>query len=207
MQLLIDSTRSYPASATLARTLIAALLAACAAAPSWANGIAENSPWQFQTNADRAAKSTALDMAQRKRGGFYDGYNVTNYSFNCSLNTTATGNAGNNGLSASTSSPVITNSGSTSSATSANTASNSLGYDTPGLALNGTAGRGQLGSTQSNTGLLGSSVMGSTTTAATGAVKAGAGQSSQVLNSDQSTLGGQQLASITGSSACSGMPN
>lgn len=69
-----------------------------------ANGYLENRPWQFQTSSDRANKAVVLDLIERKKGGFYDGFttNIHNEThiasqINCNNNANATANIADNG--------------------------------------------------------------------------------------------------------------
>jgi hypothetical protein len=191
------------------------------AQPVAANGLGENGSWQFQTSQDKVNKGAVVDLIERKKGGFYDSFkttinntNVTNIDkqFNCSVGATTTGNAGSNGVSASTSSPTTSNTGTTSSGTTANTASNGVGQNGFGGVLVAGAGgigmppQGVVDSNQANSGTLSSGVSGSSTSATTGAISAGGGRSDQALNSLQSNTG-TQTASIQGSTACIGPLN
>lgn len=198
--------------ARLLRWVMAAALMAAAPLASLANGIGDNSSWQFQSAADKAVKNATLDMTERKKGGYYQSFQTINTTFigrqyNCAVNATSAGNGGSNGMSATTSSPGVTNAGSTAATNAANSATNGLGYgDVSGLAsLSPSAG--QLASTQSNAGTLSAGVSGSATSAVTGAVSAGGGRSDLVLNSDQLNQNSQQMASVTGSTACAGPLN
>lgn len=72
------------------------------ATPALSNGFTESRPWQFQTSADRANKSVVLDLIERKKGGYYDGFDVTNNTYigsqvNCNNNANTTGNIAENG--------------------------------------------------------------------------------------------------------------
>jgi hypothetical protein len=198
--------------ARILRWLTAAALVAAAPAASWANGIGDNSSWQFQSGTDKAVKNATLDLTERKKGGYYQSFQTINTTFigrqyNCAVNATSAGNGGSNGMTATTSSPGISNAGSTAATSAANSATNGLGYgDVSGLAsLSPSAG--QLASTQSNAGALSAGVSGSATSAVTGAVSAGGGRSDLVLNSDQLNQNSQQMASVTGSTACAGPLN
>ncbi len=195
---------------------LAALLCALAghaAAPAFANGIGENQTWQFQTGAEKSTRAAAVDLMERKRGGYYHAFQTVNHitnntqierQYNCSQTATSAGNGGTNGMSASTSSPGVSNAGTTSAASNANTATNALGAD----ALPGWPGTsGDLRNAQTSSGTLASGVNGSYTSASTGAISAGGGRSDQVLNSSQSNLGSQQLARVDSSTACSGILN
>ncbi|MDB5860450.1 MAG: hypothetical protein JWQ76_4139 [Ramlibacter sp.] len=190
--------------------LASALLAATAA--SWANGIGDNSSWQFRTATDKAVQNATLDMTERKRGGYYQSFQTINTTYigrqyNCAVSATSAGNGGSNGMTANTSSPGVNNTGSTAASSGANSATNGMGYgDVSGLAsLSPSAG--QLANTQSNGGAVNAGVAGSATSAVTGAVAAGGGRSDLVLNSDQLNQNSQQLATVTGSTACTGSLN
>ncbi len=76
-------------------------------AQSFANGWYESRPWQFDTSADKANKAAVLDMIERKKGGYYDGFSTTinnnNYSntnigtqINCNNVADAVGNQATN---------------------------------------------------------------------------------------------------------------
>jgi hypothetical protein len=194
------------------RSLMASVVLAAGPAASWANGIGDNASWQFQTATDKAVRNATLDMVERKRGGYYQSFQTINTTYigrqyNCAVNATSAGNGGSNGMTANTSSPGVTNTGSTAATSAANSATNGLGYgDVSGLAsLSPSAG--QLASTQNNGGALSAGVSDSATSAVTGAVAAGGGRSDLVLNSDQLNQNSQQLATVTGSTACSGSLN
>lgn len=199
------------------RPLAVVQLMLCLAPAAMANGPSENATWQFQTTQERVNKAAIADLVEKKRAGYYDSFKtVYNYNtyierqVNCSVSALTTGNTGSNGQSASTSSPTLSNSGSTSSDTGANTASNGLSQ--AGLtgvlqASNGSnTPTGTLSSGQSNTGALSSGVSASNTSASTGAVAANGGATDQVLNSQQSNSG-MLTASISASTACAGPLN
>lgn len=207
---------------SLARKLcwtLAALFGA--AAPALANGIGENGAWQFQTNADKVSKGAIVDLVERKKGNYYNAFQTVNHianttfidrQFNCGVSATSSGNSGSNGMTANTSSPTVNNTGSTSASTAANSASNGLSGNLPSGVINGTAiplgaGAGELSNSQSNAGTLSAGVSGSASNAVTGAVTAGGGRSDLALNSDQQNQGSQQVASIAGSTACTGALN
>jgi hypothetical protein len=191
------------------------------AQPAAANGLGENGSWQFQTSQDKVNKGAVLDLIERKKGGFYDSFkttvnnnNITNIDkqFNCSVGATTTGNAGSNGMTASTSSPTTSNTGTTSSGTTANTASNGVGQNGFGGVLVAGAGgigmppQGVVDSNQANSGTLSSGISGSSTSATTGAISADGGRTDQALHSLQTNTG-TQTASIQGSTACVGPLN
>ena len=179
--------------------------------PLQANNVGDNGAWTFQSSADRQVKAAVNDMVEKKKGGQYQAVNPSYSTYiykqvNCSQTASSIGNSGTNATTSTTSSPVLNNSGTTSSLATANEATN-------GLPLNGMAGlvtasagelaSGALNNTQSNTGSQSSSVSGSNTSASTGAVTAGSGTSSQSLNSTQSTAG-TMTSAIHDATACAG---
>lgn len=199
------------------RLLAAASLALGSAPLALANGPGENATWQFSTTQERVNKAAVADFVEKKRAGYYDSFKtVNNYNtyierqVNCSVSALTTGNTGSNGLTAATSSPTLSNSGSTSSETGANT--NSNGLSQAGLTgvlqagIGGNTPTGTISSGQSNTGALNSGVSASNTSATTGAVAANGGMTDQVLNSQQSNSG-MLTASISASTACAGSLN
>jgi len=204
---------------TRAGLALAALAASLSSVPLsvLANGLGENGSWQFQTTQDRVNKGAIVDLIERKKGGFYDSFKVTNINtsytyvdkqFNCTLSSQASGNADQSSMSALTSSPTVTNSASTTSATTANEATNALTQNgVPGVVLASLSPsypyNGSLGNNQANNGALNSAVNGSATHSNTGPVSAGGSNTDQVLNSTQNNSGSQS-SSISGSTACNG---
>jgi hypothetical protein len=214
----MSSSRNWHGRVALAAT---AALLSLATQHAAANGLGENGSWQFQTSQDKLNKGAVLDLIERKKGGFFDSFktninntNITNIDkqFNCSVGATTTGNAGSNGMTASTSSPTTSNTGTTSSGTTANTATSGLNQGGAGGVLVAGAGgisnppQAVIDSNQANSGTLSSGVSGSSTSATTGAISADGGRTDQALNSLQSNSG-TQTASIQGSTACVGPLN
>ncbi len=209
---------SWPGGALVCWRQFAVVCLLLAQAPSLlANGPGENSAWQFQTSQERVNKAAIADLVEKKRAGYYDSFKaVYNYNtyierqVNCSVSALTTGNTGSNGLTAATSSPSVSNSGSTSSDTGANTSSNGLSQ--AGLtgvlqaSNDSNTPTGTLTSGQSNTGSLSSGVSASNTSASTGTIGASGGTSEQVLNSQQSNSG-MLTSSISSSTACAGPLN
>jgi hypothetical protein len=178
---------------------LAAAMLPCGTA--YANGYLESRSWQFDTSTDKANKAIVLDIIERKKGGYYDAFqviNTYNYDYstntniekqvNCDVTASAVGNNGSNGMTAN--SPTVGNDASIDASTTGNSAQNSTDD----------AGSSQIGNDQSNQGSsLSSDVTDSSTSASTGSVSVG--NSSQVLNSDQNNTG-NQTASVEGSQAC-----
>ena len=187
------------------------LLASCVLMGAQANGYGESASWNFQTNQDRVNKAVVTDMIEKKKNGYYNAikstYNYNTYidkQVNCTLSAVTTGTSGSNGLQASTSSPVLNNTGTTSASGAANTASNGLSQSSlTGVFNTNTSPPGSISSGQSSSGSLNSSVSASTNSASTGEVAANGGATDQVLNSQQSNSG-ILTSSISASSACAG---
>jgi hypothetical protein len=206
------------AAGPVARAALMAVLSLTAQQAS-ANGLGENGSWQFQTSQDKVNKGAIVDLIERKKGGYYDAFkttiNNTTYidkQFNCSVGATTTGNAGSNGMTATTSSPSVSNPSTTSSGTTANSASNGVNQTGVGRVLVAGAGgianppQSVVDSDQANSGNLSSGISGSSTNSTTGAISADGGRTDQALNSLQ-TNAGTQTASISGSTACVGPLN
>lgn len=176
-----------------------------------ANGYGESGSWGFQTNQDKVNKAYVLDMIEKKKNGYYNAikstYNYNTYidkQVNCTLSAVTTGTSGSSSTQASTSSPVLNNTGTTSSSGAANTASNGLSQSSlTGVFNTNTSPPGSISSGQSSSGALNSSVSGSSNSASTGQVAANGGVTDQVLNSQQSNSG-ILTSSISASSACAG---
>jgi len=185
--------------------------------PAMANGIGQNSSWDFTSSNDKAIRNSALETVERKRSGYYDAvkpvYNTTNVTniqrqYNCSVSANSAGNSGSNSTTASTASPNLASSGSTSSSTLANSATNGFspaGFGNPvSTGPSGLTPQGTLSNSQSNTGSLSAGVTGSTTQVSGGTSIIGSGRTDQALNSRQSNTG-NLAASVSGSNACAGV--
>ena len=178
---------------SFAAALASAVLFSAPSAP--ANGWLENRPWQFNTSADRANNALLLDMIERKKGGFYDGFSTTvnNHSttnigtqVNCANTADATGNeAGNSQLA---NSPDVDNTASIDSGATGNDADNST-----------EGGGSDVGNTQDNSGDVSSDVADSNTSSSVGPINAGSSRQDLRNRQDNS---GDQHASVTGSTAC-----
>ncbi len=181
------------------------------AAQSRANGYGESASWGFQTNQDKVNKAYVLDMIEKKKNGYYNAikstYNYNTYidkQVNCTLSAVTNGTSGANGLDASTSSPVLNNTGTTSASGAANSASNGLSQSSlTGVFNTNATPPGSISSGQSSSGALNSSISGASNSASTGQVAASGGTTDQVLNSQQ-TNSGVLTSSISASSACAG---
>lgn len=162
------------------------------------NGLLENRPWQFQTTADKANKTAVLDLIEKKRGGYYDGFNTivtTTYNIgsqvNCSNGANATGNIATNGqagLSATASGDPNISADSSGNNDTTTAQADGAGTGTPT----------QSGS-QDNSGAIDSSVGGSSINSGLGSVTNG--DTSQALNNDQNNSG-NQTAGVDSSTAC-----
>jgi hypothetical protein len=173
-------------------------IVALLATPTLSNGQFENRSWQFQTTGDRANKAVVLDLIERKKGGFYDGFttvvtNTTNIGtqVNCNNSANATGNIADNGQGG----PNTAANG------SPNISADSLGNSDTTTALPDGSGSGtstQSGS-QDNSGSIDSAVDGSNIDSSIDGVTNG--DTNQALNNDQDNSG-NQTAGVDGSTAC-----
>lgn len=174
------------------------------AAPSLANGWYESRPWQFDTSADKANKSAVLDMIERKKGGYYDGFSTTinnnNYSntnigtqINCNNVADAVGNQATNSQVAN--SPNVDNTSGVDSSATGNQSDSSIDGQGTGH------GHGQSGvsNDQDNSGDISSGVTGSDSTSSSGPINTGPSKQGLGNNQDNS---GNQHASINDSTAC-----
>lgn len=164
-----------------------------------ANGWYESRSWQFDTSADKANKAAVLDMIERKKGGYYDGFSTTvnNYNntnigtqINCNNVADATGNEAGNSQVAN--SPNVNNSSGIDSNASGNEANNEVGGSGKGSGSSGA------GNDQTNTGNVDSNVSDSNSSSSSGPINSGT--SRQGLHNHQDNSG-NQYASVDGT-AC-----
>ncbi len=178
-----------------------------------ANGYGESGSWNFQTQTDRVNRAFILDMIEKRKNGFYNAIKSTyNYNtnidkqVNCTLSAVTNGTSGSSALDATTSSPVLNSTGTTSASGAANSASNELSQASlTGVFNTNATPPGSISSGQSSSGALNSSISGASNSASTGQVAANGGMTEQVLNSQQ-TNSGVLTSSISASSACAGQP-
>lgn len=153
-----------------------------------ANGLNENTAWQFQTTAELANRAYIEDLRRKQESGFYNSpvYNsfIDNQNnFNCSNAANASGNAGTNSTTANT----PNSSGATGSAIGNSSSASTSAMQQPFETV--------LNNAQKNSGFVASDVMGDSQASASGNL------TRQVLNSAQDNLGVQD-ASVNGSNAC-----
>jgi hypothetical protein len=174
--------------------------------PTFANGLLENRPWQFQTTTDKANKSAVLDLIERKKGGYYDGFGTVQNidartyigaQFNCSNNAQSTGNLADNSqagpsTSDNSASNISSDSTGNSDTTSSNATGNAAGTGTVGADLASMTG------SQGNSGTIASGVDGSSI-GGSGAVSNGSTNQDLSNNQDNS---GNQASGVDGSTAC-----
>lgn len=163
-----------------------------------ANGLGENRSWQFDTTVDKANKAAVLDVVERKRGGFYDGFDTYTYNtttigtqINCNQSATSLGNEAANGMDSNSASL-----GSTSDVFSSGSGNDLVdNQDSSGLASGTTTGTNN----QTNDGAVTSDVSGNSTSTS-GSINTGA--TDQVLNNTQDNTNGTQTSDLTSSTAC-----
>lgn len=175
------------------------------ASPSFANGLLEGRPWQFQTTYDKANKAAVLDLIERKWGGYYDGFNTNIYNetnigtqIGCSNNASSTANIADNGQAGPrTTDDSAPNISADSVANSDSTTSDGLGNAAGG----GTVGADSttVSGTQSNTGDIDSDVDSSQINSGFGNVRNG--NTNQDLLNDQFNSG-DQTSGVDYSTAC-----
>jgi hypothetical protein len=185
----------------LFRLLAGCAIGLCTAGVIHAQGwSSEGSPWQFQTSADRVNKAAVNDMLEKKKGGYYDAFQVNNqYQYsttverqvNCTFAPSSSGNASSLGQDGSASSP-------STSASSANTAGATGNSNAHSGSLNQ---GGSVASSQSNTGQVGASVSGSTSGNQMAPINAAGGRNQQDASVSQ-TNSGSQSTTVSASSAC-----
>ena len=127
-----------------ARAVLASLTLISMPCQAFANDVAENGAWQFQSTADQVNKAAMQDMVQRKRSGYYATpiYTTTiQHQYNCNVGASAQGNQGTNS--------TIANSPSTSGA-SANATGNGNSSSVDGYSS--TTGSSAISGSQSNSG-------------------------------------------------------
>lgn len=174
---------------------VLALVAAFAPSVSDANGFGENRAWQFRTPGERASLAAVADVIEKKKGGYYDGFETIVYSttntnigtqINC--NTVADANANTADNSQSGNLVDVRSDAAAGTESIANRGESNSNVDP-----------GSLTSEQSNSGTISSSVSDSPVSSGTGNVSNGS-TNSDMLN-DQSNSG-NQLATIQDSTTC-----
>lgn len=183
-----------------------------------ANGFDENRSWQFKTANDRIADVNTLDLIERKKGGYYDSFDVnntytTNFAgdqINCYQSASTTGNSGSNQMDAVTSSPTTGTQGAGMDAvTVGNDATTDVDGSNPPGSSDSTSnvsstnanqyadvGQSNSNSTQS------SELSDSSISSSVGSVDTRGGLTDQALNSSQRNQDSTLTASISGSTGC-----
>lgn len=177
------------------KILKSATLAVFIPGAATANGYGESSPWQFESYLERGANTALLDMIERKKGGYYDGFKTTinnstitnvGTQINCNNVADATGNTAQNSQGGNS---VLVDAA--ADITSTNTGNDSLtGTD---------SGTGSSQTTQDNSGTLNSDVTGSSVNTTTGGTRNG--DTDNGLNNTQENSGNQS-STIADSVAC-----
>lgn len=160
-----------------------------------ANGFGESRGWQFRTNIDRANMTAVSDLIEKKKGGYYDGFETVVYStnntnigsqINCNTLADAKANIADNGQSGSVidirSEPSVT------ADSVGNTASNANDGDA-----------GAPSSEQDNSGNVLATVADSAVSSKTGSIKTSATYN-ELINEQQNS--GNQTATVQGSTTC-----
>ncbi len=180
------------------RLLTGCAIGFCAGVTHAQGFTSEGIPWQFQTSADRVNKAAVNDMLEKKKGGYYDAFHVSNQyvttierQVNCTFSPSASGNANSLAQDASASSP-------STSASSGNTAGATGNSNANSGSLNQ---GGSVASNQSNTGQLSAGVSASTSSNQMAPINAADGRNQQDASVSQSNSGSQSTT-VSASSAC-----
>lgn len=155
------------------------------AQPVLANNVGENVAWQFMTPGERTAMMYLEEVRQRGINGFYSAPVYNTYiddQYNCSVNSTATGNISD--------ANAVANSPSTTGHNADATANeNDTRYEEDGPSRGGYSA-----TAQHNAGAVAAHTSGAMSTSVRG-------DNFQALNNHQSNTG-NQTATVNGSSAC-----
>lgn len=165
-----------------------------------ANGFGESRAWQFMNPAERSARVATVDLIERKRGGFYDGFsvvnnNTTNIGVQMNCNNIADATANRSAQTQRANSPEVNNSAQLLSDAAGNVSDSAVGTG----AQAGAGGPGSLSTAQDNSGTISSSVSESTTQSSSGPINSGT--SSSAMSNDQLNSGVVQ-AGVDWSTAC-----
>lgn len=191
---------------------LVAILATGLCGPAIANGFGENRPWQFASPSERNARASTLDLMERKKGGYYDGFGteIFNENYNCTGNApSALANESVQLAEAQTSSPETGSTAETDSRATGNEADTENTVHTTGHRSG--RGHGHSGShdqaplntssnSQTNEGNV-NSAANSSVDNRVGDIDASGGESNQAQNSDQ-VNSGTVLADGSGNVGC-----
>jgi len=160
-----------------------------------ANGLGESRPWQFETPHEKSARAGVLDVIERKKGGYYDGFTTVVYT------TTNVGTQINCNVTSSTNANIADNNQMGSSLTSAPQASNDADSTGSSTAVAGSAGNSSdvLNNDQQNSGPINSNVEGTNVSSSTSRTTFGATQQDLVNTQSNS---GTLSSDIADSVAC-----
>lgn len=150
---------------------------------SQANGLGESRPWQFETPSEKSARAGVLDVIERKKGGYYDGFTTVVYT------TTNVGTQINCNITSSTNANIADNNQMGASLTSAPQASNDADATGSTTAVAGSTGNSSdvLNNDQQNSGPINSNVEGTNVSSNTS--RTSFGETQQDLVNTQSNSG------------------
>lgn len=165
-----------------------AAILAFSVSPASANGFGESRAWQFMNPSERSVRLAAVDLIERKKGGYYDSFQVTNYNttnigmqINCNNVADATANRSTQEQTAN--SPNVNNDSNVSSDASGNVSDSSVGTG----GGTGSGGAGSSSTAQDNSGSVSSGVDGSSSSSTSGPINSGT--SSSAMTNDQNNSG------------------
>jgi hypothetical protein len=186
-------TRSTPLATCIKRSagitgLAFGLVLALPSSPVGANGFGESRPWQFMGPSERSVRIAAVDLIERKKGGFYDSFqvnnfNTTNIGMQVNCNNVADATANRSAQEQIANSPNVDNNADVIADASGNVSDTDVG--TGGGV--GTGGAGSSSTAQDNSGTVNSGVEGSPSSASSGPINSGT--SNSAMNNDQNNSG------------------
>jgi len=156
-------------------------------------GLTYNSSWGFQTPNDLSTSISRLDLEERKKGGFYDGFQTeTNYDGNTFLTYDCTGSSATNRANESVTS-VSAQTSSPTTGSEVKLGSEATGNDQQSSVLN----KGAIDGAQEATGDVESETNLNLTTE-TGVINAGGGSNKQDSETGQANSGNLMASAETG---------
>jgi hypothetical protein len=169
-------------------TLAFGLVLALPPSPVGANGFGESRPWQFMGPSERSVRLAAVDLIERKKGGFYDSFQVNNFNttnigqqINC--NNVADATANRSAQEQTANSPNVDNSADVIADAAGNVSDSQVGTG----GGTGTGGAGSSSTAQDNSGSVSSGVEGSSSSSSSGPINSGT--SNSAMNNDQNNSG------------------
>lgn len=209
----------HPAKLPLLVALCSAMAAVSLSSTSLeANGFGENRPWQFNTANQRIANSNTADLVERKKGGFYDSFQINNTyntstdiqgdQINCNQQAVTTGNDGALVADSVSSSPTTNSQADISASSLGNESGSEIhtgsgGSDSGGNSGSSDSARLASVSQEARDSQQSSSVNDSNIASRVESVSVSGGTNKQTLNNHQTNQNSQLQSAIESSTGCS----